>query len=1350
MPGPADRRPLPHSQHSPLRGARRLGAADPAETAQVTISLRRRPDAPLLHDHAYWINTSPGKRTFLTPDQLAARHGATQSDLNTVTAFAKSHGLTVVEAHAGRRSVVVTGTVAQMNSAFGVTLDNYEAPLPPRRRKRGSSQVKQQRMQTHRGFSGEVQLPNDVADVVEAVFGLDNRLTGGPNGDPPNTSTLTITRVVSLYDFPTTSASGQTIGIGCVGGGYDSTDVTTYYSPGNGGAGLTAPTITPVSVNGGINEGDDGECIQDILISSHVAQGAAIYVYFVPSTGLGDAQAWLNLLNYLIQPPTVLPQVFSCSYFLARGDDTGTVSQGNLTTLTGKFQELAALGVTAFVTSGDQGSDCEVGDGNAHAEYPGSEPWATSCGGTTIGFNPPGVLDEVVWSDSFDILGFSGTGATGGGVSAFFPLPPWQNEAGVPNSPNSDASSYPNGGVGRGIPDVAGNASPNSGYPMFEAGSGAVVPANGTSAVAPLYAGLTAVLNAALGQQIGFLNPTLYAFANPATSPTGVSVFRDITSGNNQWAGQSNSSTPYFTAGPGWDACTGLGVVDGNALLSALQVLYQRTITVVTQKSTFGEDESQELGGVFPGVILVYVDGLKASEFPGGGITALSTGTTPPSQTTVQSWAPQIPPPAGTNIKFVAMAVSSDDPSLGPEVQRFTFTYNVVFPDQTAFTQAGVTYPEVLTITASLPGAASPPAAGSAQIELITAADPFFSNEANGGLSWLSEDLRAFYVEEGQTLFGLTLGSAEAPTPLSFIQQIISNLSGPSGSVPGSSDTFEGLPHASNQDSQLSEFPQTLSGTAVYNFALARVRLTGVTEAAAKVRVFFRTWQAQSTAITYTTPSTGSGPSPSTGPFRQFSDGMDDGKKVPLLGISPDGEEYITVPFLATPRVAAGTDMTAQPEDAPYNAKPVSPPSTGGTTYAYFGAWLDTNLTTPQFPLQPPATNPDGENGSFIGLTLGTINQLYRGLHQCLVAEIVDDEAPILNGANPAISDKLAQRNITFGPVANPGVVSSRLVTQPFEMKRPSAVLGPQSRPDELMIDWGDIPTGSVASIYLPAVAAADVLALAVEMYTFQNLSATDAHTIQCPAGGITYIPIPPGSGSADYVGLFSIELPLGIKKGQQFDVVVRQLTNANGEVRSPPPPPRSPQVAVGSPSELRWRTVRGSFQISVPVSTKGELLAPAEQELSLMKWVAETIPLANRWYPVFQRYLGQLSGRVAGLGGNPVQIPPSGTGTWPGGPGHSGSGVGSGPGGGCGHGGEPGGAHGALEGKIAELLYDGFGDFEGFVVETYTGEERRIESRERPVEELAKRAWAERIRVRVFVRGKHGHRLTTLVLLHP
>jgi kumamolisin len=139
-------------------------------------------------------------------------------------------------------------------------------------------------------------------------------------------------------------------------------------------------------------------------------------------------------------------------------------------------------------------------------------------------------------------------GATGGGISAVFPLPTYQKLAGVPKLSTTKFA-------GRGVPDVAGNADPATGYNILVDGQNEVV--GGTSAVAPLWAALVALLNQKLGSNLGFLNPKLYAL--------GISVFHDITSGNND-----DGKLGFYTAAKGWDACSGLGSPNAAALLSAL------------------------------------------------------------------------------------------------------------------------------------------------------------------------------------------------------------------------------------------------------------------------------------------------------------------------------------------------------------------------------------------------------------------------------------------------------------------------------------------------------------------------------------------------------------------------------------------------------------------------------------------------------------------------------------------------------------------------------------------------------------------------------------------------------------
>ena len=151
--------------------------------------------------------------------------------------------------------------------------------------------------------------------------------------------------------------------------------------------------------------------------------------------------------------------------------------------------------MTVLAASGDQGSDCQIGDEHAHVIYPASDPGVTSCGGTEIENVSGASFTEVLWNDN---------GASGGGISDNFAVPPGRRgRAGIGQRQRHH---------GRGVPDVAGNADPDSGYNLIQNGSPAG-PIGGTSAAAPLYAGLVALINAHLNHPVGYLNPALYTRA---------------------------------------------------------------------------------------------------------------------------------------------------------------------------------------------------------------------------------------------------------------------------------------------------------------------------------------------------------------------------------------------------------------------------------------------------------------------------------------------------------------------------------------------------------------------------------------------------------------------------------------------------------------------------------------------------------------------------------------------------------------------------------------------------------------------------------------------------------------------
>jgi kumamolisin len=281
-------------------------------------------------------------------------------------------------------------------------------------------------------------------------------------------------------------------------------------------------------------QGADGEVLLDIEVVGAVAPGAAQLVYFAPNTDRGFVDAVTAAVH---AQPT--PVAVSISW---GGPESSWTGQ-SMTALDQAIADGVALGVTVTAAAGDNGSSDGVGDGKPHTDFPASSPHALACGGTSLHGDPAtgAVSSETVWND-----GASG-GATGGGVSLTFALPTWQASAGV--------AANPAGAPGRGVPDVAGNADPATGYQVLIDGQQTVI--GGTSAVAPLWAALIARFAQSLGKSFGLIQQQLYAGVQPGKPMTGL---RDITSGSNG----------TYSAGPGWDACTGLGVPDGAALLAAL------------------------------------------------------------------------------------------------------------------------------------------------------------------------------------------------------------------------------------------------------------------------------------------------------------------------------------------------------------------------------------------------------------------------------------------------------------------------------------------------------------------------------------------------------------------------------------------------------------------------------------------------------------------------------------------------------------------------------------------------------------------------------------------------------------
>jgi hypothetical protein len=736
------------------------------------------------------------------------------------------------------------------------------------------------------------------------------------------------------------------------------------------------------------------------------------------------------------------------------------------------------------------------------------------------------------------------------------------------------------------------------------------------------------------------------------------------------------------------------------------------------QKNTFGKDETHDIidhhGGLVSSAFWVVIDGMSRQAFESLGVqvSAFSGAFFNLSGVTIT------PNPTGAEFQNGVNRKS-------PQRIRIPFDITLSNPifNNNNFPTSGVSGPLELDVSLKVGGTTVSGSSASMQFELIAGGDPFFQNidPAQNNQPYLSQDLRVFSGAPGinQTPFpgGPTFSNDSVGGAYAYIQALLTYLNGtPSFQSPDGTDPFGLLPNQAGEgqtDTSVAPFvlksiiPLNLQNN--YNFAIARVRMRGTSGpmgAASDVRVFFRVFASQSPDTDYNQATT-------------YATQLD---ATNHPGVPLEGAGQTTTPFFATNNIGSETDYQAGGR----NIQTITIPNGQDEVFWYYGCFLN---------FYDPNNIIDGHQ----------VQTWLPGTHHCIVAQIAYDDAPIPNGATPMSWDQLAQRNLQFTSIDNPGPAAAHRAPQTFDI-RPSRVIaklgGFGNPPDELMIDWGGIPQGSTASIFWPGVNAADVVALAHQWGGTTDIKATEVHTLSLTvAGGVSYVPIPTGSGD-NFAGLITVEVPLGVRAGQQFEVVVRrvasrlskrvrqepvpQLNSApvlKPDKKTKPPVKGDGEVGASRGDIYRWRYVVGSFVVRIPVTTGEHMLIPEQMTLATMKFKYANLPLGSRWAPVLERYIKYSSERLDAIGGNAASVPASLT--WkPTFTGEEGGGSG-------GHGHER-----QVCGKVVEVLFDCHGHFEGFVLDECC-ERRVIRSREKGVADLVLMAARKNLSICVRLCGK-------------
>lgn len=540
-------------------------ATDTASTIEINVILQR----PLFQGmtlQQYTDAVIAGSQPTLTHEAFDAAFAVPDADLDAVVAYTQQHGIAEKLRNSSAGYVKLTGTVAAMNAAFGITLEDVTTAS-----------------RTYRSYVASLTVDDSIADKIMHVMGLDTYMTvvkhlrrhDRTQEASPDAAAVALTppQVAAAYQFPSGTGAGAHIGIVEVGGGYISSDVNSSFSR----IGITPPTIVDISVNGGANYGVSGsasdETMLDIYCCGGVAHNATLYMYFgVDAVDLNTGlTAIYDTVNAAVTDTVNNPSVISVSYGF--GQSYWNSISGLVAAFESTFQAGITKGISIFVASGDDGAQGRD-DTAPSTGYPGSSPYCISCGGTSLQLSGSSITSETVWNQ--------GDAGTGGGISTFA-LPSYQTGLGLTATPYTTGPGSPVALTYRGMPDLAANSDPATGYEFYLDGS--LEQVGGTSAAAPLLAGMAAVMNINLNSRIGFINSKIY---------TNSSAFNDITSGNNCCTGLQSTG---WAATSGWDACTGMGSPRG----TVLQALFQSSNSVVRYPiNTYGTRPGS--GAVYPRV----------------------------------------------------------------------------------------------------------------------------------------------------------------------------------------------------------------------------------------------------------------------------------------------------------------------------------------------------------------------------------------------------------------------------------------------------------------------------------------------------------------------------------------------------------------------------------------------------------------------------------------------------------------------------------------------------------------------------------------------------------------------------